>query len=208
MESKLKLSRIHRIVEALLFSAKEPLTETQVKLCLGEDNTEFDKIIQDIEEFYKEIESPLTIRKIAQGYKMAIRKEYKKWVARLYQKRGQVHLTKSALETLAIIAYKQPVTRVEIDAIRGVNSDGPMKTLLEKGLIEIRGRKNVPGRPMLYGTTKKFLEYFGLNSLDDLPDIKEIQELNQQSLFSTNENTPPENTEKIFNTQTSSENSQ
>jgi len=184
------------------------LTETQVKLCLGEDNTEFDKIIQDIEEFYKEIESPLTIRKIAQGYKMAIRKEYKKWVARLYQKRGQVHLTKSALETLAIIAYKQPVTRVEIDAIRGVNSDGPMKTLLEKGLIEIRGRKNVPGRPMLYGTTKKFLEYFGLNSLDDLPDIKEIQELNQQSLFSTNENTPPENTEKIFNTQTSSENSQ
>ncbi|MBO8129946.1 MAG: SMC-Scp complex subunit ScpB [Candidatus Marinimicrobia bacterium] len=176
------LSQTHRIVEALLFTAEEPLTEEQVRVSIGEE-IDLTKVIDEIKNYYEKEGSPLTIKEVANGYRMVVRKEYDPWIRRLYQKRGQLHLTRSSLETLAIIAYKQPITKIEIDSIRGVNSDGPISSLLEKKLIEIKGRKQVPGRPLLYGTTKKFLEYFGLKSLNDLPDIKQIDEITQSALF-------------------------
>jgi segregation and condensation protein B len=105
------------------------------------------------------------------------RREYDPWIRRLYQNRGKLKLSSSALETLAIIAYKKTVTRADIESIRGVNSDATLKTLLEKSLVEVTDRQDGPGRPLIYGTTRYFLEYFGLNSLEDLPDLKELEEI-------------------------------
>lgn len=168
------LSETHRIVQALLFSASEPLTDSQVEVCLQEKVPLVD-IVSDINRFYDQEQLPIWVQKVADGYRLMSRKQYDPWISRLYQNKGQVKLTRSALETLAIIAYKQPVTKSEIDAIRGVNTY--LKSLLEKNLIETRGREEGPGRPLLYGTTAYFLEYFGLNSLKDLPQLKEIEEL-------------------------------
>lgn len=168
------LSQMHRIVQALLFTAQEPLTQSQVELCLQE-KVNLDEIIAEISEYYEQEKMPIWIQQIGQGYRVITRAEYEPWIRRLYQDDGNVRLTRAALETLAIIAYKQPITRGEIDAIRGVSSY--LKTLLEKKLIEIKGRQNGPGRPLLYETTSHFLEYFGLNSLQDLPSLKEIEEV-------------------------------
>jgi len=164
----------HKIVAALLFSATEPLTEEQVELCL-QDEINLPTICSELNSYFQVTEMPLEIRAIAGGYRLMVPKSYDNWISRLYQNRGTVKLTRSALETLSIIAYKQPVTKSDIDAIRGVSSY--LKTLLEKKLIEIKGRLDGPGRPLLYGTTPHFLEYFGLSSLKDLPKLKEIEEL-------------------------------
>jgi len=168
------LSQTHKIVQALLFSAKEPLTSEQVELSI-EEKVDLDQIIVDINDYYRQEEFPVWIQKVANGYRLMTREEYEPWIRRLYQNEGNVRLSKSALESLAIIAYKQPITRSEIDAIRGVSSY--LKSLLEKNLIEIKGRQEGPGRPLLYGTTDHFLEYFGLGSLRDLPKLKEINEI-------------------------------
>lgn len=168
------LSQTHKIVEALLFVAQEPLTEKQVELAM-EEEVGLASIVQDLNEFYEEIDSPVWIQAIGDGYLLKTRREYDRWIRRLYQDKGKVRLSKSALETLSIIAYKQPTTRTEIDAIRGVSSF--LKTLLEKNLIEIKGRADGPGRPLLYGTTDYFMEYFGLKSMADLPKMREIEEL-------------------------------
>ncbi len=168
------LSQTHKIIQALLFSAEEPLTEVQVKLCL-EESVDFEGIIQEINDYYEREELPIWVQKVADGYRLMTRVEYEPWIRRLYQNQGNVRLSKSALETLSIVAYKQPITRSEIDAIRGVSSY--LKSLLEKNLIETKGRQEGPGRPLLYGTTSHFLEYFGLSSLQDLPKLKEIEEI-------------------------------
>lgn len=168
------LSQTHKIIQALLFSAEEPLTEVQVKLCL-EESVDFEGIIQEINDYYEREELPVWVQKVADGYRLMTRVEYEPWIRRLYQNQGNVRLSKSALETLSIVAYKQPITRSEIDAIRGVSSY--LKSLLEKNLIETKGRQEGPGRPLLYGTTSHFLEYFGLSSLQDLPKLKEIEEI-------------------------------
>ncbi|MCD6441592.1 MAG: SMC-Scp complex subunit ScpB [Candidatus Marinimicrobia bacterium] len=168
------LSQTHRIVEALLFSAQEPLTQVQVELCL-EDSVALEEIIEEINAYYEREKMPIWIQKVAQGFRIMTRVEYEPWIRRLYQNRGNVKLSKSALETLSIVAYKQPITRGEIDAIRGVSTY--LKTLLEKNLIETVGRQEGPGRPLLYATTPHFLKYFGLNSLHDLPKLKEIEEI-------------------------------
>jgi len=168
------LSQTHRVIQALLFSAEEPLTSTQVKLCL-EETIHLDEVITEINDYFEQEGLPVWVQKIAQGYRLMTRDEYEPWIRRLYQNQGNVKLSKSALETLSIIAYKQPITRSEIDAIRGVSSY--LKSLLEKNLIEIKGRQEGPGRPLLYGTSSHFLEYFGLNSLKDLPKLKEIEEI-------------------------------
>ncbi len=168
------LSKTHKIVEALLFAATEPLTMEQVEVCLEVD-VNLKNIVLDLNYFYDEEEIPIKIHQIADGFILKTREEYEPWIKRLYQEKGNVKLSKSAMETLAIIAYKQPVTKPEIDAIRGVSSY--MKTLLEKNLIEMKGRHEGPGRPLLYGTTSYFLEYFGLNSIKDLPKMQEVEEL-------------------------------
>ena len=157
-----------------MLSAKEPLTAAQAELCLQE-SIDLGQIVNDLNEYYEIEKSPIWVQAVADGFQVVTRSEYEPWIRRLYQERGQTHLSRSALETLAIVAYKQPVTRVDIDAIRGVSST--LKTLLERGLIRVSGRLNRPGRPLLYATTEQFLTYFGLNSIKDLPNIKEMEEL-------------------------------
>ncbi len=185
----LMLSQTHRIVEALLFSAQEPLTQSQVELCF-EESVPLDEIIDDINIYYEQEKTPVWVQKVSDGYRLMTREEYEPWIRRLYQNRGNVKLSKSATETLSIVAYKQPITRSEIDAIRGVSSY--LKTLLEKNLIETKGRQEGPGRPLLYGTTFRFLEYFGLNSLQDLPKLKEIEEIMNMEIIDEEEGNSPQ----------------
>jgi len=113
---------------------------------------------------------------IAEGYQLCTREEYAEWIKKFYKIDKGSKLSQASLETLSIIAYKQPITRVELEEIRGVDSGGVVRTLLEKNLIKNMGRKKVPGRPMMYGTTRKFLEYFGLKSLSDLPTLEEFKD--------------------------------
>jgi segregation and condensation protein B len=120
---------------------------------------------------------PLEIQEVAGGYQITTRAEYETWVRRLLNKSGKLILSQAALETLAIIAYKQPVNRFEIEAVRGVDCSGVLKTVLDRNLIKIKGRDEGPGRPLLYATTDTFLEYFGLNRISDMPKLKEIIEL-------------------------------
>ena len=130
------------------------------------------------EKFLKE-DRPLVIQEIAGGYQITTRVEYETWVRRLLNKSGKLSLSQAALETLAIVAYKQPVNRYDIEAIRGVDCTGVIKTVLDKNLVKIKGRDEGPGRPLLYATTDIFLEYFGLNRISDMPKLKEIVELTE-----------------------------
>ena len=127
--------------------------------------------------FYDKKMTAMRVVEIAGGFQIVSRSEYAPYVQKLYKGRQASRLTQRGLETLAIIAYKQPITKNEMENIRGVNVDGVVKTLLERNLIKIEGREKAPGNPLLYGTTKYFLEYFGLKSLEDLPKLKEIDEL-------------------------------
>ena len=167
------------ILEALLFASSEPLTQTRVNLVFLDDPPQLNDLIPELQDkFYKE-NRPLEIQKIAGGYQIITRSEYETWVRRLLNKSGRLTLSQAALETLAIIAYKQPVNRFDIEAIRGVDCSGVLKTILERNLIKIKGRDEGPGRPLLYATTDIFLEYFGLNRIADMPKLKEIVELTE-----------------------------
>lgn len=163
-------------MEALIFSSDKPLKVSRIRELLQDDEVDVETIIEELNNEYAERENSFYIRKIAGGYQFYTRKEFAHWVKKLYTQ-GRLKLSRPALETLAIIAYKQPITRAEIESIRGVNSDYLLKSLLEKNLIRISGRLEAPGRPLLYATTERFLEHFGLNSLDELPRIREIEEL-------------------------------
>jgi len=167
-------SQEQAIIESLLFSVDDPLTQDQVDQCF-EEKVDLPEICHTLNHFYEATGTPLTIQNIANGYQIRVTDQYTEYMVKLESSRIQAKLTDSALEVLSIIAYKQPCTKSEIDAIRGVNSY--LKTLLEKDLIEIKGRVSGPGRPLLYGTTNKFLEYFGLNSLEALPRMKELEQI-------------------------------
>ncbi len=162
------------IIESLLFSVEEPLTQNQVDQCFAE-KVDLAEICHELNRFYEATQTPLKIQNLANGYQIRVTDQYTDYMVKLESSRIQAKLTDSALEVLSIIAYKQPCTKSEIDSIRGVSSY--LKTLLEKDLIEITGRVSGPGRPLLYGTTKKFLEYFGLNSLEALPRMKELEQI-------------------------------
>ena len=173
------------IIEALIFSSDEPLTSTEIISAIkGIDGDETDITGADIEntanelnEKYSREKNAFRILKIANGYLFATTEEYAKYVGFLSSERTKRRLSPAALETLAIIAYKQPVTKPELEAIRGVNSDHILSALLEKNLITIKGRAETIGRPLLYSTTDEFLKYFGLNNLSDLPKPREIDEI-------------------------------
>jgi segregation and condensation protein B len=173
------------IIEALIFSSDEPLTSTEIISAVkGIDGDETDITGADIEntanelnEKYLREKNAFRILKIANGYLFATTEEYAKYVGFLSSERTKRRLSPAALETLAIIAYKQPVTKPELEAIRGVNSDHILSALLEKNLITIKGRAETIGRPLLYSTTDEFLKYFGLNNLSDLPKPREIDEI-------------------------------
>ncbi|MGE0268363.1 MAG: SMC-Scp complex subunit ScpB [Candidatus Omnitrophota bacterium] len=180
------LQYIQGVVEALLFVNERPITLEQIKRVLETVTpAEIKKAIEGLSEDYRSRSGGITIQEIAGGYQMLSNPEYVAYVRNFYKTKHKEKLSKPALETLAIIAYKQPVTRADIELIRGVNSDGVVALLLDKELIKLAGRKDVPGRPFLYGTTKQFLEYFGLKSLDTLPNLEELVALQAQSEEST-----------------------
>jgi len=169
---------IKRVVEALIFASDEPLSTEQIRICIDDVQIqEIDDAINLLIQEYSDIERAFFLKKVSGGYQFATKPEYFKWIKRLYEGRIQHRLSRAALEALAIIAFKQPVSKVEVSAIRGVNSDGVIKSLLLRRLVALAGRSSGPGRPLLYGTTPEFLKYFGLNSLDELPKLKEIEEL-------------------------------
>jgi segregation and condensation protein B len=165
------------IIEAALFISGEPLTIDSLKKLLEIDKFNTERLIKELVSEYSLRNSGLLIVEIAGGFQMVTNPTCAPWVKKLLSTAVPKRLSQSSLETLAIIAYKQPVTKAEIEAIRGVNSDGVVKTLLERRLIKILGRKELPGRPLMYGTTKEFLQYFGLKDLTELPTLKEFAEI-------------------------------
>ncbi len=166
---------IKPILESILFVSESPVRlETLVEI-LRETTRE--EILEGIQRIQTECEDPsrgVELFQIADGYQFRTKPQWAEWMSRL-KKKKPVKLSQSALETLAIIAYRQPIIRPEIDNIRGVDSGWILRSLLEKGLVKIMGRKDLPGRPIIYGTTKVFLELFSLNALGDLPSLSEIQ---------------------------------
>ncbi len=168
-----------QIIEALLFASDSPVPGKKLREIIPEIGNEkkIKKLIAKIDEKYQQQNSPLKIVELAGGYQIVTREEFATWISQLFRARSRAKLTRKGLETLSIIAYKQPITKVEVEKIRGVNSDGVVRTLIERNLITIRGREKAPGNPLLYGTTSNFLEYFGLKSITDLPKLKEVDEL-------------------------------
>ena len=164
------------LLEAYLFVATEPVQPAEIARLLQTDPGAVEEALEDMVNAYgRRINSGLHIVRIAGGYQMATRPALSHGIGRLLAAPSQKsRLSKPALETLAVVAYQQPVTQAEIEAVRGVNADGVLKTLSERQLITETGRKEVAGRPILYGTTPDFLHYFGLHTLDDLPPLEDI----------------------------------
>lgn len=166
------------VIEALLLASEKPLALEKIREVL--DNLPAQDTLKTIEELKKEYEEAnrgIRIIEIAGGFQMITAPDFAPFLKKLYKDRNTERLSKPALETLAIIAYKQPLTRNEVELLRNVNVDGVMKSLTDKNLIRICGRKKSPGNPYVYGTTRKFLEHFGLNSLQDLPRIEDFSSL-------------------------------
>ncbi len=164
------------IIECLLFFSDRPLSIERLGEITEIDNSgEIKEALEDLQREYELRNSALQVLNIAQGYQIFTRGEFSRWVRKLYKAQTTFQLSLPALETLSIIAYKQPVTRGEIEKIRGVDASGVLRTLLEKKLIRISGRKRLPGRPMLYATSQEFLRYFGLKDLSEIPSLEEIK---------------------------------
>ncbi|MGA2092258.1 MAG: SMC-Scp complex subunit ScpB [Sedimentisphaerales bacterium] len=166
---------VESVVEAVLFASDEPLTATRLADIVGTNVKQLRKHIDDLNEKYKTNNNAFRIEQIAGGYQLLTLNGYNHWLKKLVRARDEGTLSQAALETLAIIAYKQPIIRADIEAIRGVAAGDMIRNLMYKGLVKIVGRAEVVGRPMLYGTTKKFLEIFMLNSLNDLPKAEELK---------------------------------
>ena len=176
--------KLRPIIEALIYLAEEPLTvESMVKILGKENEDSIRKLVKELKDFYQKSDSGIEIKEVADGFKMSTKPEYHDWVQKYIKyRKGPVRLSLAALETLAVIAYKQPVTLPEIQDVRGVNAVGVMKNLIEKKLVTTGGRKNVIGRPILYRTTKDFLLQFGLKNLSELPNLEEYKEMVQASI--------------------------
>jgi segregation and condensation protein B len=184
------------LVEALIFAAKEPLSINQIRSIYQGENIRDEasrhvepetvrQIVADLNKEYTKQDRPYRIVQIAGGYQFATLSDYSEWLGKLYREQGRRKLSQSGIETLAIIAYKQPITKAEVEKIRGVNCDYVLKSLLEKELLTITGRAESVGRPLLYGTTREFLKHFGLNDITDLPRPREIEEILGESQFET-----------------------
>jgi segregation and condensation protein B len=178
---KMEQGQVKRIIEALLFVAEKPLTITQIKEVLEEQDSRAIKAqIESLRNDYKDTARSFNISEVAGGYRITTNPEYALWLKKLYRRARAEKLSRPSLETLAIVAYRQPVTRQEVEGIRGVSVDGVLKTLLDRALVRYCGRKPVPGRPFLYSTTRQFLEFFGLQSLDDLPKLEDFGQLTKR----------------------------
>jgi segregation and condensation protein B len=168
---------LKRIIEGLLFASGEPLTISKIhSLIDGADRWAIKEAIEELRREYESSGRAFRVTEVGGGYQLRTIPELAPWIRRL-SKHAPPRLSRASLETLAVIAYRQPVTRAEVEHIRGVDCGAVMRGLVEKGLVKILGRKDVPGRPLLYGTSKRFLEVFGLKDLSSLPQLSEVEEL-------------------------------
>ena len=168
--------KLKSILEAILFAASEPISLEQFQDALpGLGKRSIRKTLVELSDDYQEMGRSFHLVEIANGYQICSRPEYSEWIQKFYTRQVRVTLSPSALETLAIVAYKQPITRADVAALRGVNSDSVLNSLLEKGLVRIAGRK--AGRSLLFSTTDEFLQQFGLKDASELPSLDEIDEL-------------------------------
>jgi len=175
-EAQRASAELKSILEALIFASPEPLTpKAMFKLLDTEPKEDVQAALAELKQDY-ERPGGLQLVEVAGGYQIVTRADLHDWVRKLFHERSTQRLTVQALETLAVIAYKQPITALEVTEIRGVNTAGVLNTLLERGLIKIVGRKQVVGRPFLYATTREFLIRFGLNDLNDLPKVEDMAE--------------------------------
>lgn len=170
------VQKLKSILEAILFAASEPISLEQFQDTLPDlDKRAIRRGLTELREDYQKMDRSFHLVEIANGYQICTRPEYSEWIQKFYTRQVRVTLSPSALETLAIVAYKQPVTRADVAVIRGVNSDSVLNSLLEKGLVRIAGRK--AGRSLLFSTTDEFLQQFGLKDASELPSLDEIDEL-------------------------------
>lgn len=173
---------LKQIIESLLFVAEEALSQDRLNKLLPEaDAREIRQALAELQADYEQRRAGFYLAEVAGGYQLRSRPEYTAWIRRLVEPKP-VRLSKAALETLAIIAYKQPVIRADVEHIRGVDSGGVLRVLLERKLVRVLGRKEIAGRPLIYATTKRFLETFDLKDLKDLPSPKEIEEFGGPAL--------------------------
>ncbi|MDR3071627.1 MAG: SMC-Scp complex subunit ScpB [Endomicrobium sp.] len=173
----MEVLKVKQILEAVLFACEKPLNLKELKEILKpdySDTSQIEDILNELRNEYIVLNKPYEIKFIAGGWTFATKPEYSIWIKKILKEKAVLRLSPSALETLAIIAYKQPITKMDIDNIRGIDSSGVIATLLEKKLIKIAGKKEALGRPSLYGTTHDFLKHFGLTHLNELPVIDGI----------------------------------
>jgi segregation and condensation protein B len=165
-------------IEAILFVAGNPLSLDKLKgLFEDVEQERIEAQLASLAQDYDSRGAGIMLAEVAGGYQLATRQEHASWIRKFKSVKVSSKLSRPALETLAIVAYKQPITRTEVEAIRGVNIGGIMRNLMERRLVKIVGKKDVPGKPMMYGTTPEFLQYFGMKDLSSLPTLKEFQEL-------------------------------
>jgi len=195
---------LSRVIEALLFSAQKPLSIREIATAIksaesepaGAGPNEFSRVreaevaaaLEQLKIDYIGQERAFQLTEKAEGWQFATDPKYAQWVRQLFPALKPARLSAPALETLAIIAYRQPITRADVEAVRGVNIDGVLQTLMERGLVKIAGRAEIPGHPLLYETTQFFLDHFGLRNLDELPNVEELR---RHDLPSARSATPP-----------------
>ena len=191
-------------IEALIFVSSKPVKEEEISDCLNEmfgtevPENDIRDSIQKLIEKYNQEEYAFQIEKIAGGYQFMTKPAYQSSIGILLKQQSKKRLSNSALETLAIIAYKQPITKTQLEQIRGVNCDYSTQKLLEKELIEIKGKAETPGRPLLFGTSVKFMEYFGINDLNELPTPKDFPQ-DENKIGEEGPDDNPESTEEDSN---------
>ncbi|MFQ6676038.1 MAG: SMC-Scp complex subunit ScpB [Fidelibacterota bacterium] len=166
-----------RIIEALLFTSPDVLTQARIDLVFDGDSPRLDTVVSELNARYEREDHSFAIEKVAGGYRLVTRPEFEPWIQRMRTRASASSISRAALEALSVVAYKGPVSRAEIESIRGVDSGSVIKTLLEKDLIGIKGRAKGPGRPLIYVVTPTFLVTFGIDSLSDLPKLREISDL-------------------------------
>ena len=188
------------ILESLLFVSAEPVPLERLMVALGTvSKSELAQALQSLREDFDREGRGVQMVELAGGWQMVTRTEHAPWIKRLAKAKATPKLSRSAMESLAIVAYKQPIVRAEIEQIRGVEVSGVLRTLLERKLIRMVGRKDMPGRPIMYGTTKLFLQQFGLSDLSQLPPLREFKELGEaeQAMLPVEDGVPIGNREAV-----------
>ena len=182
---------VKAIIENILLAADQPVSEAQFKNLFGDEveKVSFKSVLEELIDEYNS--RNLQIIQVAEGYQLCTRHDYSNWVRKFLKFDKTRKLSQPSLDTLSIIAYKQPLTKAEVEEIRGVDSSGVVRTLLEKKIISPGGRKKVPGRPIMYRTTRKFLEYFGLKDLSDLPTLEDFKESELEDQIPPDQTTLP-----------------